>query len=200
MNDWGWLAIAAIALSISAATCKAFNINLFAGNPTVTVNIPTDGIDWEEGARVDSLPVCDVVDGSVYDGDTLRVNCNGQIKKIRFACIDAPEKKQEMGIESRDFLRSLLASGNNRVKVDFMGSATYGREVAELWVNRGLDWELVQSLQAMNGMVWGYEQYKRDCRNWDAIVSTQNRAISQSLGVHGLPNSIPPWEWRRKQK
>ncbi len=197
MNNLGWLAIAAIASLISAATYKAFGGNINFGSQTVTVEIPTEGIDWEEGARIEALPICGVVINSVYDGDTIRVNCNGQIKKIRFACIDAPEKKQAFGIESRDFLRELLASGNNKVKVDFTGSVTYDRFVAELWVNRGLDWELVQSLQASQGMVYGYERYKNDCRNWDAIVSTQSQAKAQRLGVHADPNSIKPWEWRK---
>lgn len=47
---------------------------------------------------------------SVYDGDTFRV-INSDTReelKIRLACIDAPEKKQDMGIASRDYLRSLL--------------------------------------------------------------------------------------------
>ena len=41
--------------------------------------------------EIATLPTCDVKSGSVYDGDTLRVLCNGTEFKIRFACIDAPE-------------------------------------------------------------------------------------------------------------
>ncbi len=58
--------------------------------------------------QIAKLPTCTVKPGSVYDGDTLRVFCNGQESKIRFACIDAPETKQTGGIESRDHLRSLI--------------------------------------------------------------------------------------------
>jgi endonuclease YncB( thermonuclease family) len=57
-------------------------------------------------------------EGSVYDGDTFRViDPNGQELKLRVACIDAPEKKQALGIESRDYLRSLLAKNPNKLIV-----------------------------------------------------------------------------------
>ena len=39
-----------------------------------------------------------VVPGSVYDGDTLRVRRGVEELKIRFCGIDAPEKKQPRGI------------------------------------------------------------------------------------------------------
>ena len=44
--------------------------------------------------------------GSIYDGDTLRVVRGDEELKIRFCGIDAPELKQPLGIESRDYLRS----------------------------------------------------------------------------------------------
>lgn len=46
-------------------------------------------------------------EGSIYDGDTLRVVRGQEEQKIRFCGIDAPERNQELGIESRDYLRSL---------------------------------------------------------------------------------------------
>ncbi|NEQ61790.1 MAG: thermonuclease family protein [Moorea sp. SIO4A1] len=94
-----------------------------------------------------------------------------------------PEKAQLLGIESRDHLRKVLEDGRMKVKVDAITTDRYGRTVAELWVNRGDDWSLVQSIQSSDGMVWGYEAYKSDCPNWDAIVSTQRRAQSARIGV-----------------
>ncbi|MEM7757129.1 MAG: hypothetical protein AAF298_03225 [Cyanobacteria bacterium P01_A01_bin.40] len=44
--------------------------------------------------------------GSIYDGDTLRVVRGDEELKIRFCGIDAPEIKQPLGVESRDYLRS----------------------------------------------------------------------------------------------
>ncbi|NEO59266.1 MAG: thermonuclease family protein [Moorea sp. SIO4G2] len=145
------------------------------------------------------LPTCSVKPGSVYDGDTIRVICDSEEKKIRFACVDAPEKAQLLGIESRDHLRKVLEDGRMKVKVDAITTDRYGRTVAELWVNRGDDWSLVQSIQSSDGMVWGYEAYKSDCPNWDAIVSTQRRAQSARIGVWA-GKSVPPWEWRKANR
>ena len=44
-------------------------------------------------------------ENSVYDGDTLRVQRNGEELKIRLCGIDSPERDQKLGIESRDHLR-----------------------------------------------------------------------------------------------
>ncbi|MBW4536539.1 MAG: hypothetical protein KME09_21635 [Pleurocapsa minor HA4230-MV1] len=43
--------------------------------------------------------------GSIYDGDTLRVVRGQEELKVRLCGIDAPEIKQPLGIESRDYLR-----------------------------------------------------------------------------------------------
>lgn len=48
--------------------------------------------------------------GSIYDDDTLRLIGSNRELKIRFCGIDAPEKKQPLEIEARDYLRSLLSS------------------------------------------------------------------------------------------
>jgi hypothetical protein len=48
-----------------------------------------------------------VVKDTIYDGDTFRViNPQNEEVKIRLCGIDAPEKDQPLGIESRDYLRS----------------------------------------------------------------------------------------------
>ncbi|MEG4490285.1 thermonuclease family protein [Microcoleus sp. D3_18_C4] len=75
---------------------------------------------------------CSVIDGSVYDGDTFRVKCDNREQKIRLCGIDAPEAKQPLGIESRDYLRSLIAKAKSQVIVVEMDRDRYGRTVAEV--------------------------------------------------------------------
>jgi endonuclease YncB( thermonuclease family) len=60
---------------------------------------------------------CEVIGGSIYDGDTFQVRCDGRKQKIRLWGIDAPEVKQPLGIEARNYLRSLVASSQGQVIV-----------------------------------------------------------------------------------
>ena len=150
-------------------------------------------------SQLSNLPTCNVKPGSVYDGDTLRVLCNGEELKIRFACIDAPEvrPKQPGGIEARDHLRSLLTNSDNQVKVNAITTDRYDRTVAELFFLRGNQWQLLQEYQAKDGMVWGYEKYKSDCPSWNGVYKAYTEAQQAKRGLWA-GNPTPPWEWRRR--
>jgi endonuclease YncB( thermonuclease family) len=159
---------------------------------SATIQIPNGEPDPDPAA---SLPEYEVVAGSVHDGDTLRVRSpKGEVLKVRFACVDAPELKQPMGEEARNHLRALVNRGGNKVKVQAITVDRYGRTVAQLWNNHGL----IQSQMAIAGMAYGYEQYKEDCPNWPAIESTQAQAQEAKLGVWKLPNGGQrPWDYRK---
>jgi endonuclease YncB( thermonuclease family) len=136
----------------------------------------------------------EVIPGSIHDGDTLQVRSSkGKILKVRFACVDAPELKQPLGEESRNYLRSLVNRGGNKVKVQAITVDRYGRTVAQLWNNQGL----IQSQMVIAGMAYGYDQYKKDCPNWEAIESTQAQAQEAKLGVWKLQGGGQrPWKYR----
>jgi endonuclease YncB( thermonuclease family) len=126
---------------------------------SATIQIPNGEPDPDAAA---SLPEYEVIPGSVHDGDTLRVRSpKGEVLKIRFACVDAPELKQPLGEESRNHLRSIINRGNNKVRVQSITTDRYERTVAQLWNGDGL----IQSQMAIAGRAYGYEQYKKDCPN-----------------------------------
>jgi endonuclease YncB( thermonuclease family) len=54
------------------------------------------------------------------------------VLKIRFACVDAPELKQPLGQESRNYLRSMINEAGGKVKVKVINTDQYGRSAAEL--------------------------------------------------------------------
>ncbi len=157
-----------------------------------TLQIPNGEPDPDPAA---SLPEYEVVANSIYDGDTLRVRSSkGEILKVRFACIDAPELKQPLGEESRNHLRLIIKKGNNKVKLQPITTDRYGRTVAQLWNGNGL----IQSQMAIAGMAYGYDQYKKDCPNWEAIESTQAQAQEAKLGVWKLQGGGQrPWDFRK---
>jgi len=134
----------------------------------------------------------------VHDDDTLRVRSpKGEILKVRFACGDAPELKQPMGEESRNYLQSLVNRGGNKVKLQPITVDRYSRTVAQPGNNYGL----IQSQMAITGMAYGYDQYKKDCPNWEAIESTQAQAQEAKLGVWRLPNGGQrPWDYRKSNR
>lgn len=143
-----------------------------------------------------ALEVWQVKPGSVYDGDTLRVVKGNQELKIRFACIDAPEAKQDKGIAARDHLRLLLNRANNQVKINPVDTDRYGRTVAEIYTTSG---QLVQLQQVKDGWVWANEKYKSDCPHWNEIAKAEREAKAARRGIWA-GNPMPPWEWRRRNQ
>lgn len=137
--------------------------------------------------------------GSIYDGDTLRVQRDGEEMKVRFCGIDAPEKQQALGVKARDYLRSLVARGNGSIVVVPVEKDRYGRTVAELFVMLPGESEIhLNSEMVAAGMAFHYAQYSGNCPNQRAIVMAQEMAKQQRLGVWADGSPEYPWEWRRK--
>jgi len=160
-------------------------------NQSASIEIPNGEPDPDVAA---SLPEYEVIANSVHDGDTLRVRSSkGEILKVRFACIDAPELKQPLGQESRNYLRSMINEAGGKVKVQIVDTDRYGRSVAELWTKSGL----LQSRMTAAGMAFAYDQYSKDCPNWAAVKSSEKAASELKVGVWRSPNFERPWNYRK---
>jgi len=132
---------------------------------------------------------------SVGDGDTIRVNADGQHFTIRLACIDAPEMAQPpFGQRARDQLRSMLPKGSS-VLLLVQTKDRYGRSVAEIIKGaRNVNQELVAS-----GSAFIYWKYIARCDK-AAYVLAENYAQSEKLGVWMNGSKIQkPWEYRRSR-
>jgi hypothetical protein len=69
----------------------------------------------------------------VIDGNTIKVvDVNNKEIVIRLACINAPKLNEVNGIESRDFLKSLLKSHNNKIFVNNGVIYLPNNEIAQL--------------------------------------------------------------------
>jgi endonuclease YncB( thermonuclease family) len=117
------------------------------------VQLPTDQTLWR------------VVSKSVHDGDTLRVERLGETLKIRFCGIDAPELKQQGGVASRDYLRSLLNQSGNQVMLRQIETDRYGRTVAELYRVADGQLRVVNAEMAQSGQAFYYARYAANCPN-----------------------------------
>ena len=182
----GAIPLVAIAVLGYFSLSKAQPVSLLPeSNPALpSPNIPVNLTEYE------------VVKNSVHDGDTLRVRSpQGEVLKVRFACIDAPELKQPLGQESRNYLRFLIYQGGNKVKLQPLTVDRYGRTVAQLWNSGGL----IQSQMVIKGMAYGYDQYKKDCPDWSAIESTEVQAQQMRIGVWKTPQE-KPWDYRKSKR
>lgn len=128
----------------------------------------------------------------VYDGDTIRVeDCDGGKYKIRFADIDAPELSQSYGIESKEYLSSLIL--DNAVNVHFTNIDVYGRIVGTVYLENG---ESVNMLMVRSGNAWWYRGYSSD-KTFEALEAA---AKKKRLGLWKDPVHQPPWEYRKEKK
>ena len=140
--------------------------------------------------------------GSIYDGDTLRVVKGNEELKIRFCGIDAPEIKQPLGIESRDYLRSLIAQGDGKIYVLPIDEDRYNRTVAELWIPIKPYFEQqihLNTAMVEAGMAWHYKRYSDSCESTDNLGWAENNARDEKLGIWNGSHQ-PPWEWRKANK
>ena len=123
----------------------------------------------------------------VIDGDTLVVLHNGVKVKIRLANIDAPEKDQAFGMESRQAMVGLVFK--KQVHIDSKATDKYGRTVAEVSVDgRNVNEEMVK-----RGMAWEYSYYKPG----RAYMALQSEAQQAHRGLWAQRNPIAPWKWRK---
>ncbi len=126
---------------------------------------------------------------SVHDGDTFRT-CNGE--SIRVWGVDAPELKQPMGKDSRDYL-SRLVSGRE-VDLNCVGKS-YQRRVCRVsvWVRPGASLS-VQREMVGHGLAYDSPKYsKGEFAEAEAFARSLNR------GVWTLPGGgVRPWDWRKR--
>ena len=131
----------------------------------------------------------------IADGDTLTVlrRDAGQTPerlRVRLAEIDAPEKAQPFGQQSKQALAALCF--RQRASLAVKGVDRYQRLIAQVSC-QGVD---ANRLQVQNGMAWVYEAYNND----RTLVSQQVIAREQRRGLWQDSAPVPPWQWRRAKR
>lgn len=126
------------------------------------------------------------------DGDTLRMQIDRKLQKIRLYGIDAPEIGQEFGTEARDFVREQTAG--RTVNVERIGSDRYGRDVAivRLPDGRSLNAELVR-----HGYAWWSRRHAPDNHE---LADAEREARSHKRGLWRQAEPLPPWVWRAERR
>ncbi len=130
----------------------------------------------------------------VSDGDTLSVLRNGRAVKIRIAGIDAPEKNQPWGMQSKKALSEAVFK--RTVRIETRKKDRYGRTLGRVL----LDGHDIGLRQIEQGLAWHYRQYSRDQPGHEArdYAAAEKRARTRRAGLWQQKQPSPPWVWRRK--
>lgn len=133
---------------------------------------------------------------AVADGDTVTVvDRNHARHTVRLAGIDAPERNQPFGAQSRDHLVGLALDKDT--VVEFHKEDRYGRLVGKVLI-AGND---VNLAQVRAGLAWHYKDYQSEQSLVDrtryAAEEFMARAAGRGLWSDG--SAIPPWDWRRSR-
>jgi endonuclease YncB( thermonuclease family) len=143
---------------------------------------------------------------SVGDGDTLRVQTDGQAQgrgqaqaerhtiTIRLACIDAPETAQSpWGQQSRAYLMQRLPRGH-QVSIQPHGTDRYGRTVAEVI---STSTSTINLQMVADGQAFAYRRYLSGCDARE-YLDAEVRASRHRHGVWQVEGGITrPWDFRR---
>jgi endonuclease YncB( thermonuclease family) len=134
----------------------------------------------------------------VSDGDTLTVRQGSKEQKVRLCGVDAPEKAQPLGMESKAKLQQLVDDAEKKVAIVPVDQDRYGRTVAEVFLMTEPEQSLQQELLTA-GMVYVYPQYVDGCPNATGFKMAEAIAQQGKVGVWAKSYQRP-WDYRKFKK
>jgi micrococcal nuclease len=130
----------------------------------------------------------------VSDGDTLTVRQGDKEEKVRLCGVDAPEKAQPLGAESKAKLQQLVDAAGRKVALVPVDRDRYGRVVAEVFLMTEPE-QSVQQEMLTSGMVYIYPQYIDGCPNAVGFKMAEAIGKDGKVGVWARTN-VRPWDYR----
>lgn len=134
----------------------------------------------------------------IADGDTIYVRDTETRTsyRVRLAMIDAPESRQEYGIESKAALQQLLR-GAGVITLHVESTDRYGRLIAivEDERKRNINLEMVNQ-----GAAWVYTQYAKRgsfANLYSTFSNAERQAQMRQIGLWRNPSPMEPWRFRR---
>lgn len=139
-------------------------------------------------AETINAKVIRVLDGDTIDVVTLPANVLTYETpiRIRFANIDAPEKSQAYGMQSRAVLAAAIE--DKRVDIDIMAHDKYGRAIGTVTLNGNN----INRYMVETGSAWVYRQYCKD----KIMYALELKARYGKKGLWAESKPVPPWEYR----
>jgi endonuclease YncB( thermonuclease family) len=116
--------------------------------------------------------------------------------KVRLLGIDAPEKNQPFGNQSKQSLAEMVFS--KTVVIDFNKRDKYQRIVGKILLG-SVD---VNLQQIKFGYAWHYKQYEKEQDVEDRALYANQEYLARKNNIGLWSDSIPtpPWEFRKRRK
>jgi endonuclease YncB( thermonuclease family) len=140
----------------------------------------------------------DVLNGTVVgvsDGDTITVlDKSNNEHKVRLMGIDAPEKSQAFGNESKQTLSNYIYK--KEVSVEYKKLDKYKRIVGKVT----LDGQDICLQMIREGMAWHYTEYEKEQSKTDRDLYLKAEATARevNLGLWVQRRPVSPWIFRQK--
>jgi endonuclease YncB( thermonuclease family) len=128
----------------------------------------------------------------VIDGDTIDVLKQNQITRVRLAEIDAPEKNQAFGQQSKQCLSDLVMGKQVYLKDPTLERIRGKRTIATIIEGNSN----INQIMVEKGMAWQYTAYSKSKK----LKELQQEAKEKKKGLWFDKNPIPPWEYRKSMK
>lgn len=127
----------------------------------------------------------------VSDGDTVTVLTPYREKvTVRLEGIDAPEKGQHYGDQSRKMLRDMIAGQD--VLIVPKEQDQYGRTVGRIYFGE----QDINKQMISLGVAWHFTRYSREV----SLMTAQFTAKSEKRGLWATGDAVEPWEWRKQRR
>lgn len=145
---------------------------------------------------VPSICFADLMTGEVVavaDGDTITVLSEGVEHKIRLSGIDAPEKSQAFGSQSKQSLSEMVF--RKTVAVDYNKRDKYNRIVGKVLLeNQDINLE-----QIKRGLAWHYKKYEKEQEIEDRSIYANEEYLARrdKKGLWLDKDITPPWIFRK---
>ena len=129
----------------------------------------------------------------ITDGDTITVlDSEKREHKIRLMGIDAPEKKQSYGNESKKALSNYIYQ--KEVIVEYKKEDRYKRKVGKVI----LDKQDICLQMVKDGMAWHYKDYEKEQSITDRELysEAEDKAQKEKIGLWQSTHNVKPSEFR----
>lgn len=150
------------------------------------------GLDLSEffGTETVQSETFDVI--KVIDGDTIKINYNGNEENIRFLLIDTPELShkqfdgpQPFAVEAKEKVEELLKERKVDIEIGIQERDKYGRLLGYLYVDgKSIQEELLREGLARVAYVYN------DKRNLDRYLEIEKEAKQEGRGIWSIEDYV----------